>query len=147
MLNTTKLFILAIVIVIGGIVAANAQVAPQSTIKTNVPFSFVVNGKTFKAGTYTFGRLNTGGGGDSSQLVMRGSHGETAILDTIQKSSTDAVSKTHLVFEKVAGQYVLTQIWGAGDTEGSELTTSGADVKGIAAASSNSESTSSADSN
>jgi hypothetical protein len=149
MRNTIKLFVLIAVIVLGSLSVANAQVAPQSAIKANVPFSFVVNGKTFKAGIYAFGRLDTSGGSDTSQLVMRGAHGETAIFDTIQKSSTDTVSDTHLVFEKVAGQYVLIQIWGKGDTEGSELTRSGAEVKAIAAAAggSNGEATSGVDSN
>jgi hypothetical protein len=136
MLNTTKLFILAAVIMIGGIAVANAQVAPQSEIKTNVPFSFVVNDKTFPAGTYTFGRLATNGGGDSTQLVMRGPKGATAILDTIPTIAANAPSKTNLVFDKVAGQYFLKQIWGAGDAEGNELIVSNAQKTAIATATS-----------
>src|SRR6478672_9342250 len=100
MLNKTKLFVLAAAIVLGGLSVANAQVGPQSEIKTNVPFSFVVNGKTFQPGTYTFGRLDTSGGSDSSQLVMRGPKGVSAILDTVQTTASETTSKTHLVFEK-----------------------------------------------
>src|SRR5881394_1938473 len=107
MLNKTKLFVLAAAIVLGGLSVANAQVGPQSSIKTSVPFSFVVNGKTFQAGTYTFSRLDTSGGGDSKQLVMRGTKGETAILETIQTVAVKTPSKTNLVFENVAGQHVL----------------------------------------
>ena len=144
MLNKTKLFVLAAAIVLGGLSVANAQVGPQSSIKTNVPFSFVVNGKTFQAGTYTFSRLDTSGGGDSKQLVMRGTKGETAIQTVAVKTP----SKTNLVFENVAGQHVLTQIWGAGDDEGSQITTAAGDEKTIAAAgTSSSESTSGVDGN
>jgi hypothetical protein len=149
MLNKTKLFVLAAAIMLGGLTVANAQVNPQSEIKTNVPFSFVVNGKTFKAGTYTFGRLDTSGGSDSSQLVMRGPKGETAIIDTIKTVASETTSKTHLVFEKIGGQNFLSQIWGAGDMEGSEITKTNAQAKAIAEASSGTggESTSGVDGN
>jgi len=119
MLNKTKLFLLAGAIMLGGLTVANAQVAPQSQIKTDVPFSFVVNGKTYPAGMYSFARLNTSS--DASQIVMRGSKGEPVILDTLPTISTSAPNETHLVFEKVAGQYLLSQIWGKGDVEGSSL--------------------------
>ena len=149
MLNKTKLFVLAAAIMLGGLSVANAQVAPQSAIKTNVPFAFVVNGKTFEAGTYTFSRLDTSGGSDSSQLVMRGPKGETAILDTVQTIAPMAPSKTHLFFENVCGQRFLSQIWGAGNEEGSEITKSNAQEKAIAAAAggASSDSTSGVDGN
>lgn len=149
MRNTVRLFVLAAAILVGGLSVANAQVAPQSSIKTNIPFSFVVNGKTFEAGTYSLSRLNTSGGGDTSQLVMRGSKGETAIIDTIRTMAAKTPAKTNLVFENVAGQHVLTQIWGAGDNEGSQITTAAADQKAITASASGvaSESASGVDGN
>jgi hypothetical protein len=133
MLNTTKLFIFAAVIMLGGVVAANAQVGPQSQIKTNVPFSFVVDGKTYPAGAYTFGRLDTAGRDDGSQLIMRGPKGVSVIIATIPTISNEGAKDTQLVFEKVAGQNFLTQIWAKGDTEGSELITSQAEKTAIAA--------------
>ena len=149
MRNTIKLFVLAAAVMLGGLSVVNAQVAPQSAITMNIPFSFVVDGKTFKAGTYSFSRLDVNGGGDSSQLIMRGSKGQTAILETIKTIASKTPSKTNLVFTKVAGQNVLTQIWGAGDDEGCQITTSKADEKAIAAAASgsSSESTSGVDGN
>lgn len=119
MLNKMKFIVLAGTIMLGGLTIANAQVAPQSQIKTDIPFSFVIKGKTYPAGTYSFGRLNTSS--DASQIVMRGPKGEPIILDTIPTISADVPSETHLVFEKVAGQYLLSQIWGKGDVEGSSL--------------------------
>ena len=119
MLNKTKLIVLAAAIMLGGLTVANAQVAPQSQIKTDIPFSFVVNGETYPAGTYSFGRLNTSS--DASQIVMRGSKGEPIIFDTLPTISAVTPSETHLVFEKVAGQYLLSQIWGKGDVEGRSL--------------------------
>jgi hypothetical protein len=144
MLNTTRLFILAAVVMIGGVVASSAQVAPQSHIKTNVPFSFVIDGKTYPAGTYTFGRLDTTGNGDSSQLIMRGTKGEFAILTTIPTISSVAAKDTQLVFDKVAGQYFLTRIFAKGDTEGSELISTAAQRTAIAATGKNSTGESSA---
>ena len=133
MRNTIKLFVLAAAMVFGGLSVANAQVAPQSQMKTNIPFSFVVDGKTFEAGDYTFTRLDTGGS-NTSQLVMRGAHGATAIFDTIPTVAAEAPKKSSLVFRNVYGQHVLAQIWGAGDSEGSQVMTSRSDVKAIAAA-------------
>jgi hypothetical protein len=150
MRNITKLFILAAVIMIGGVVASSAQVAPQSQIKTNVPLSFVIDGKTYPAGTYTFGRLDTSGGGDFAQLIMRGPKGEMVILETIPTISNTAAKDTQLVFDKVAGQYFLSKIFGKGDTEGSQLITSAAQKTAIAEAGKSStgeSSTSVADSN
>jgi hypothetical protein len=149
MLNKTKLFILAAAVMLGGLTAANAQIAPQSTLKTEVPFSFVVNGETFAAGTYSFSRLDTSGG-NTSQLVMRGANGRSIIFDTVQTLASTTPKKTQLIFENVDGQHVLTQIWGAGDAEGSVIASSRSDIKTIAAAAaggSGSESTSGVDSN
>jgi hypothetical protein len=148
MLNKTKLFVLAAAIMLGGLSVANGQIAPQSAITTNVPFSFIVNGESFPSGTYTFGRLDTSGGGDSSQLIMRGAKGKSIVFDTIKTVASAAPSKTHLIFENVGGQHVLTQIWGAGDEEGAQITVSDSEKKAIAAASSSTgESTSGVDGN
>lgn len=148
MINKTKLFILAAAITLGGLTAANAQVAPQSAIRTKVPFSFVVNGETFAAGTYSFSRLDTSGG-NKSQLVMRGADGKSIVFDTVKSIASTTPSKTQLIFDVVDGKHVLTQIWGAGDSEGSVVSTSSSDIKAIAAAAggASSESTSGADGN
>ena len=141
MLNKTKLVVLAAAIMLGGLTVANGQVAPQSQIKTDVPFSFVVNGKTYPAGSYSFGRLNTSS--DASQIVMRGGKGEPVILDTLPTISAEAPSETHLVFEKVAGQYFLSQIWGKGDIEGSSLLNTKSEKRALEAAASGADTSSS----
>ena len=148
MLNTSIKIFLAGAILLVGITAASAQVDPQSKITTNVPFSFVVDGKTYPAGTYSFGRLDTNGG-DSSQLVMYGPKDSQAILNTTPTIAATEAKDTHLVFEKVAGQYFLTQIWGQGDAQGAKLITSDEQKKAIAeaaAGSTTTDSTSSANS-
>jgi len=147
MLNTSIKIFLAGAILLIGITAASAQVDPQSKITTNVPFSFVVDGKTYPAGTYSFGRLDTNGG-DSSQLVMYGPKDLQAILNTTPTIAATEAKDTHLVFEKVAGQYFLTQIWGQGDAQGAKLITSDEQKKAIAeaAGSGATDSTSSANS-
>ena len=148
MLNTSIKIFLAGAILLIGITAASAQVDPQSKIQTNVPFSFVVDGKTYPAGTYSFGRLDTNGG-DSSQLVMYGPKGSQAILNTTPTIAATEAKDTHLVFQKVAGQYFLSEIWGQGDAEGAKLNESAPEKKAIAeaAGSSSTDSTSSADTN
>ena len=148
MLNTTVKIFLAGAILLIGITAASAQVDPQSKITTNVPFSFVVDGKTYPAGTYSFARLDTNGG-DTSQLVMSGPKDSQTILSTIPTVAANEAKDTHLVFEKVAGQYFLTQIWGKGDAEGARLIETSAEKKAVAVAATGSanESTSGVDGN
>ena len=148
MLNTSIKIFLAGAILLIGITAASAQVDPQSKITTNVPFSFVVDGKTYPAGTYSFGRLDTIGG-DSSQLVMYGPKDSSTILNTVPTIAAKEAKDTNLVFEKVAGQYFLTQIWGKGDAEGAKLIETSAEKKAVAeaAGSGATDSTSSADTN
>ena len=148
MIKTSIKLIFVAALLFAGITAANAQVDPQSKIKTNVPFSFIVDGKSYPAGTYSFGRLDTNGG-DSSQLVMYGPKDTSVILDTVPTIAATEAKDTHLVFEKVAGQYFLTQIWGRGDAEGAKLVETSAEKKAIAAAAgtSSTDSTSSAETN
>ena len=148
MIKTSIKLIFAAALVFAGFTAMNAQVDPQSKITTNVPFTFVVDGKTYPAGTYSFARLDTNGG-DSSQLVMYGPKETAVILDTIPTVAANEAKDTHLVFEKVAGQYFLTQIWGRGDAEGAKLIESSSEKKAIAAAAgtSSTDSTSSAETN
>lgn len=146
MLNTTLKIFLAGAILLVGITAASAQVDPQSKITTNVPFSFVVDGKTYPAGTYSFARLDTNGG-NSSQLVMSGPKDSQIILNTIPTVAASEAKDTHLVFEKVAGRYFLSQIWGKGDAEGAKLAETSAEKKAIAGSGSATESTGGVDSN
>jgi len=121
MTNFTTKFILAVsVLVLGGVSAANAQIANGSAIKVNVPTAFVVSDSTFEAGIYTIER--TPSTIDSpSLLILRGDNGETMIFDTMIASSKQAAGETELVFDNVGGTNFLSKIVVKGTTSVNEL--------------------------
>jgi len=90
--------------------------ADAADIRCNVPFSFVVNGKTLPAGTYRVSIAPTQG-----TLFVRGyAQGAFALSNRIQ-SPQDASAK--LVFHKYGDQYILKEAW-MGGVSGRELPTS-----------------------
>lgn len=118
-LNIKSLLIVA-TLTLGGITAANAQIADGSRLTVNIPNSFVVNDKTFDAGVYTISR--TSATTDSpSLLLIRGENGKAMIFDTIATQSTTTANATQLIFDDVNGTYFLSKIVVKGENGGNEL--------------------------
>jgi|ERR1035437_9166472 hypothetical protein len=113
-----KTVLVATILIIGGIVAANAQV-PGSPLHANIPISFVVNDKVFPAGEYTIQR-QAGFVSSPSALVLQG-EGHAIAFNTIGSTSNNASRFTELVFDKVGDRYFLSQIRYNGDTAVNEL--------------------------
>ena len=117
---TTKLILAVSVLVLGGVSAANAQLADGSAIKVNVPTAFVVSNSTFEAGTYTIAR--TPSTIDSpSLMILRGDNGSTMVFDTMIASSKQAAGETELIFDSVGGTNFLSKIVVKGTTSVNEL--------------------------
>lgn len=106
---------------VAGVVSAQAQTA-QHPVVVNVPFEFVVGGKTLPAGEYVIRRaaresdkalLVTSAGGGGSELAMTyaveadGSRRQTA------RASVD--------FHRYGDKYFLFQVWTSGATAGRAL--------------------------
>ena len=122
MRNLGKLFLALCLLTVGGGIVANAQVDTQ--IVANVPFAFVVGDTTLPAGGY---QIKTVDDADGNVLEIRSANSRTTVVfNTVQTEIRDdqTVSKTELVFNKVEGQYFLSQIWVAGTSSGDELTPS-----------------------
>ena len=53
MRNLGKLFLALCLLMVGGGMVANAQIASDVTIQANIPFAFTVGDTTLPAGNYT----------------------------------------------------------------------------------------------
>jgi hypothetical protein len=102
--------------------AAGTAVASTSTVvKANVPFTFVVNGRTFPAGKYTIQRDDT----SSSVLLIRGEKNDqpaTFVATTPDGGHDPAGSQPALTFKRQENQYRLSSVWESG-TEGWDVRT------------------------
>src|ERR1700676_2927724 len=93
--------LIALIGVAGLGMAARGQVSDQ--IQVNIPYEFVVAGKTLPAGTYRVNRL---GGTDEETLVLSSvdSRARVMVLSTsVEGTQTD---NPEVSFEQVGGQHV-----------------------------------------
>lgn len=125
-----KFILAAAFLFIGGVSAANAQLANGSVVKVNVSSSFVLRDETFPAGTYTIER--TPSTADSPSLLVLRGEGETIVFDTIIARSNDAAANTQLVFDTVGGTNYLAAIVIKGQTARNEIAKSKAQAQSIA---------------
>lgn len=101
-----------------GLLLAAPALAQTASMKVNVPFDFIVNGKTLPAGEYRVDGLST----STSTIAIRNTE-QSAKLMTLTNGceSTEAAEASKLVFHRYGGQYFLAQVWSAGSSEGREL--------------------------
>jgi hypothetical protein len=84
---------------------AKAQVADQ--LNVNVPYEFVVGGKTMPAGAY---HLRRGTDSSVSQLVLTSFENHTGILVVPSEWSDARTDAATLTFEQINGQHFLSKI-------------------------------------
>ena len=85
--------------------AARAQAVDQ--IIVNVPYDFVVSGKTLPAGTYRVNRLS---GNDLSALSITSVQNRTGVLLFSSEVSSTTEDKPALSFQHIGDQYILSKI-------------------------------------
>ena len=98
-------------------VATNAQSGRQ-TLRANVPFDFVVGGKTLAAGEYTVAKINQDSTG--IQVSGRANH-QNAIRLSIPVQAKASEQRAMLIFHRYGDQYFLSQVWMPGSSEGREM--------------------------
>ena len=97
--------LMALIVVAGLGVAARAQAPDQ--ILVNIPYEFVVAGKTLPAGTY---RVNRVSNIDQEALILSCfENGAGAIVFSTQVENS-SVYKAQVTFEQVGGQHFLSKI-------------------------------------
>jgi hypothetical protein len=92
---------------------ANANAALVNVLEVKVPFSFVVNGRSFPAGRYTVQRDDL----TSSVLLIRGEAGNHAatFVSTLPAGGQDPAGKVPIVtFRRYENQYRLSSVWESG---------------------------------
>ena len=88
--------------------AFTAKAQESDQLNVNVPYEFVVGGKTMPAGTYRVGRINTS---TESELFLSSFENHTGVL-VVPSMWTDARSSgaSSFTFELINGQHFLTKI-------------------------------------
>lgn len=111
--KTLRLSCLALVALL--VLAAVPQAwAQPEIVKANVPFAFVVNGKTMSAGTYEFTVRP-----DEQIVKIQKNDGSPEALAMILtyvsfRPYSNQENDSHIVFDKVGNTYTLSEIWQPG---------------------------------
>lgn len=95
----------------------------STKVTANIPFDFMVSGKTLPAGSYTVVRGTT-----RNTLVIRNQANSVAII-AITMEATDKTKAPRLVFRRYGNQRFLAQIYDGYGGEGQELLESKAERK------------------
>ena len=119
--NKIKILLGVSILMLGSIVAANAQIDNGGAVRFEVSHSFVVNGKTLPAGRYAITDADSLDG-TSDVLALRSIDGkESMLFSTIQKNYNEPAKDTALVFEQVGDTYYLTEIRTKGEDVGIQV--------------------------
>ena len=97
------------------VVSANGQ---SIRLAAQVPFDFVVGGKTFPAGEYSVNSIIQ----DGSALRIRNAEAtDSAMRLTNSIVAKPNNSQSRLVFHRYGRTYFLAEVWRGGDSEGRQL--------------------------
>jgi len=102
---------------LGLLLATVSAYAQTTNVKANIPFNFVVNGKTLPSGEYTIRTV----GGINHALSISGPDRKTSMFLANSCASLKGSEKTKLIFSRHGDRYFLSQIWEAGNAAGYEL--------------------------
>ena len=101
------------------LVLVGGACAQTISMKTDIPFDFIVNGGTLPAGQYV---VESFGASSSPVLLVHNvKFGQAEVVPSNPTESLEASEKTKLVFHRYGNQYFLAQIWIAGQRFGREL--------------------------
>jgi hypothetical protein len=102
------------------LLTAGSAYAQSVNLKANVPFDFIVNGRTMPAGPYAVRSLLVGSGMTALQLQNTDSKASVIILPG--RTEAKAVpEQSKLVFHRYGANCFLRQIFTAGNAAGREL--------------------------
>jgi hypothetical protein len=100
-----------------GISKANAQIV--GGIEANVPFAFHAGNAKFPAGKYNLRMLD---GLDLTVMEISSADGRhTAVFQVREGQAKTDPAKTELIFNKYGDQYFLSQVFDAGNKDGSDV--------------------------
>ena len=88
----------------------------NGAVKANIPFDFMVNGKTLPAGSYTVAPGTT-----RSTLVIRSHENRVAISALTMEAPEKKAGKARLIFRRYGNQHFLAQVYDGNGGNGQEL--------------------------
>jgi len=107
------LFVLALAL------TASFTQAQQTKVKVHVPFDFSAADRTYPAGDYVFYSMP----GNSAVIRLDGNPEVQAVyIPTNACAETRPSEQTKLIFYRSGPDYLLYQVWVAGNTHGREFT-------------------------
>ena len=113
------LTVLTVVILGAGAFATNVRAQNAGVFEIQVPFDFVVKGRTYEAGRYRIGRLNQV---NPNMLVLKTATGKTlVILQTQRLGSGAPVKLSKLTFSRYGETYFLDGIHASSESYESRL--------------------------
>ena len=99
--------------------AAGSAYAQSINLKANVPFDFIVNGRTLPAGTYALRTLQNGS--DLALLVQNLESRESMIVLPGRVEGKETSTETKLLFHRYGQSYFLSQVFMEGEAAGRQL--------------------------
>lgn len=78
-----------------------------------IPFPFIVEGKTFPAGRYQFWQLSADNDNDWQVRAVKEGGQNQAMFETEATEAPDPVETTAVAFRKVGDHYYLADLWAA----------------------------------
>ncbi len=97
---------------------ATAAQAQTTNVKANIPFDFVVGDHAYSAGEYTLKSIS-----QSSPAIRIDNAEESEKGMTLSNACRkgQAATQTILVFQRLGGNYFLSQVWTEGSSSGREF--------------------------
>jgi len=117
--QTTKAYPKLFLVAALAFLAVSASAQSVNLIRVNVPFDFMVGGKTLQAGAYIVQRANSN---DSVAMMIRSEEGKASAMfltNAVQASTEPAQAK--LVFHRYDDLYFLSEIWTDSENVGRKL--------------------------
>ena len=99
-------------------VGAFAQL-PGAPLRANIPFDFMVRGKTLPAGEYEFRRINDQA--DGLEVLNIHQNHEHTLFNTEPVDKGNIARHGEIVFHRYGDTYFLYEVWTAGLETGREL--------------------------
>jgi hypothetical protein len=99
------------------VVLAAPMPAQSIVVKANVPFDFMVGGRTLPAGVYEFGTISQGG----VLRVMRESGSPSAMAASSASSKGDSSTAVSVEFHRYGNEYFLYKVWNGSASYGREI--------------------------
>jgi hypothetical protein len=107
MMKTTYVRFLSAFFALAALAAAGTRAQEVDQLLVNVPYAFVVSGKTLPAGTYRVNRINDR---DLTQLEITGVENGASVLLVSGNVIPTQEDKPALRFEHIGDQYFLSRI-------------------------------------